>query len=655
MFSRHIRSLLALLLFSGVACTDGSSQTNDRTADQTAFSVETSPGETQQGTTRRLWVTSGWELVNWWINMSPDGKRVVFSDDGGVGVRDLETGTTIPLTTDLYTEQPLFSPDGSQVAFAACCEPGYSLRIGPSDRAASRVLFSEVQGADWEDRSIGGEMVPLDWSPDGKSILVSFNYAVPARNGVPAHQEYVIVEASVEDGRYRVLGDRPGESPKYFASRQGEEPAGRVKMRNPKYSPDGRFIAFGRPVDVGGSSDHLYTLRLADHTEIDLRVEARVIGWSADGSGLFYGYYASDGAEIWFLPVRDGAASGAPRRIRSGLPTGPGWVQGDRFFYIVDAEFPGLHTATVDVSAGRVLSPPTRVPEEEGLGDWSPNGQQMAFESARDRETRRGTFVVRSVAGNNRREFAAPEGSNRIDWVRWMRGSNAIVAEIRMPIDPTSTKTPRHIMRLDLETGRYTDLGPARLRNGAAEFAGDGSLLYTVTRGGIVAVDLGRHSAGDGLGRGEGAACDAGWPMDLGDCRTVYSPPAGDQTCPIIAALDLSPDEGEIVAASDGCILRVPTRGGTARVIHREVGIDNSSVQWTPDGNHILFIRSGAGQNADELRVIPASGGEARTLFSYPNLGGGVRIHPDGRRIMFFGGEVREELWVLEDLPGFGR
>jgi Tol biopolymer transport system component len=654
MFSRHIRSTLALLLFSGVACTDGSSQTNGSATDQRAISGATSPGEAQQGTTRRLWVTNGWELVSWWIDISPDGKRVVFSDDG-VGVRDLETGTTVPLTSDLYTEQPLFSPDGSQVAFGACCEPGYSLRIGPSDRADSRVLLNQVQGVDWEDRSINGELVPHDWSPDGRSILVSFPYEVPAQGDTPARQEHVLVEVSVEDGSYRPLGERPDGSSKYFSGRQGEEPPGRVTMRNPRYSPDGRFIAFGRPVDVEGSSDHLYTLRLADQTEIDLRLEPHgLMGWSADGSGVFYADDGRDGVDVWFLPVRDGAASGPPRLVRSGLATGPGWVEGDRFYYIIDAEFPGLHTATVDVSSGRVLSPPTRVPEEQGLGDWSPNGQQLAFESAHDPETGRGSFVVRSVAGNNRREFAAPEGSNRIDWVRWLPRSNAIVAEIRMPIDPTSTETPRHMMRLDLETGRYTDLGPARLRPGAAEFAGDGSLLYTVTRGGIVAVDLGRHSAGDGLGRGEGAACDAGWPMDLGDCRTVYSPPVDDQTCPTSVALDLSPNEDEIVAVSDGCILRVPTRGGTARVILREVGIDNSSVQWTPDGSHILFIRSGAGQNADELRVIPASGGEAKTLFSYPNLEG-VRIHPDGRRIMFRGGEVREELWVLENLPGFGR
>lgn len=29
----------------------------------------------------------------------------------------------------------------------------------------------------------------------------------------------------------------------------------------------------------------------------------------------------------------------------------------------------------------------------------------------------------------------------------------------------------------------------------------------------------------------------------------------------------------------------------------------------------------------------------------------GVRMHPDGRRVLFTGGEFKGEVWVLENLP----
>ena len=49
--------------------------------------------------------------------------------------------------------------------------------------------------------------------------------------------------------------------------------------------------------------------------------------------------------------------------------------------------------------------------------------------------------------------------------------------------------------------------------------------------------------------------------------------------------------------------------------------------------------------------VIPAAGGEPRKLLDAPRIMN-LRVHPDGRRIVWGGGRFRGEVWVMENLPG---
>lgn len=97
----------------------------------------------------------------------------------------------------------------------------------------------------------------------------------------------------------------------------------------------------------------------------------------------------------------------------------------------------------------------------------------------------------------------------------------------------------------------------------------------------------------------------------------------------------------------------MPIEGGEPRLItavrHPE-GIALDSVAWTADGRQLLFATRGADGNGSFWRV-PAAGGEPQKL-GLPVQGPFVslRLHPDGRRIVFTSGERSSEIWVLENL-----
>jgi Tol biopolymer transport system component len=72
------------------------------------------------------------------------------------------------------------------------------------------------------------------------------------------------------------------------------------------------------------------------------------------------------------------------------------------------------------------------------------------------------------------------------------------------------------------------------------------------------------------------------------------------------------------------------------------------SYAWTPDSRRVVFIhRSG---KRFEISVIPADGGQPRGTGIHMNGIRFLRLHPDGKRIAFQGGENGGEVWVIQNL-----
>ena len=167
-------------------------------------------------------------------SFSPDGTRILFSNQAGEGPTSLWTVESTGENADLLYEGPNtivgadWSPDGAKIAFAMTVnQPGsYEIFLMNADGSNVRQLTRGLQG-------IGGS---LDWSPDGKYLLI---YAGPAGD-----KDIFRIEVAAETAVQLTDGGNNAAS---------------------SYSPDGQWIAFN-------------SLRNNDQADIFIM--------RADGSGL---------------------------------------------------------------------------------------------------------------------------------------------------------------------------------------------------------------------------------------------------------------------------------------------------------------------------------------------------------------------------------
>jgi len=97
-------------------------------------------------------------------------------------------------------------------------------------------------------------------------------------------------------------------------------------------------------------------------------------------------------------------------------------------------------------------------------------------------------------------------------------------------------------------------------------------------------------------------------------------------------------------------VLVMPASGGAPRELLTLEGA-TYSFAWTRDGNHLLFAKRVAEPTIpSELWRVSAEGGEPQSLGLVMWGRGGVRAHPDGRRITFSNTPDRKsELWMMEN------
>lgn len=116
-----------------------------------------------------------------WINdmsISDNGRDVIFSDDkGNLSVLDVKSGNIMPLlTTLLYKQNPIWSPDEKQVAF--------TILLGDASSALFNLWTNGSNSSDLIDLSENGRYreEPADWSKSGDKILL---YSIDSENQIP--------------------------------------------------------------------------------------------------------------------------------------------------------------------------------------------------------------------------------------------------------------------------------------------------------------------------------------------------------------------------------------------------------------------------------------------------------------------------------------
>ena len=198
------------------------------------------------------------------VALSRDGRQVAFSRDvdraQDVFILDLETGSLKRFTSNAAADySPVFSPDGSMLAFASSREPAGG--SGPRNTAGGQ-LYMRLIGTLEDDRVLlktdAGKTIS-DWSRDGRFV------AYTSRDDVWAAP----VPPTAGNRPLRVTNTPFAES-------------------SAQFSPDGRWIAY-RSNEVGSQSE----VFVQSFPEPRVKHQASSGGgvaprWSPDGKALFY-------------------------------------------------------------------------------------------------------------------------------------------------------------------------------------------------------------------------------------------------------------------------------------------------------------------------------------------------------------------------------
>jgi dipeptidyl aminopeptidase/acylaminoacyl peptidase len=176
---------------------------------------------------RRLTYTTSADFRPRW---SPDGTRLAFlSDRGGrnaIYVLDLRGGEARLLTNEPTPVREFeWSPDGKQIAFTRIDEPSGEgeVRVIGENMRQVHLYVADVESG--KSRRLTNDKLStfdLSWAPNGSEIALARADGI----GLDALHATDIHILSTRDGAIRPLVVRPGHD------------------RNPRYSPDGKSIAF---------------------------------------------------------------------------------------------------------------------------------------------------------------------------------------------------------------------------------------------------------------------------------------------------------------------------------------------------------------------------------------------------------------------------
>ena len=287
-------------------------------------------------------------------DISPDGDWIVFAkiEGGGFsGSRDWDIrisradGTEQEtLTSNSATDiHPVFSPDGGRIAWIS----GRHLHVMDRDGSDKESIAPSIWAAG----------LPPQWSPDGSRIAFV------------ALEEREQPERGARHYRYRhfLYVVSPDGSGLQRLSESAKSP--------PSWSPDGKKLAFGYPLDL--VQDALYTIN-ADGSESQEVISfprreqgwaVSNVSWSPDGSKILFNSSAItvDGAVLWQYPSYR-SSSWSPNGERIAVQTE--WVFFDMAPDGTDRRLLWTESAVAGNGEGLPDAPPVVVDFREAAGAY---------------------------------------------------------------------------------------------------------------------------------------------------------------------------------------------------------------------------------------------------------------------------------------------
>lgn len=280
------------------------------------------------GRSSPLPITTPTPVVRW----SPDGKRVSLERVGGgastIRIADNLAANPTQLTTEGSESEPVWSPDGTELAYVSRRTGTGDIWVVPVNGGAPRQLTRDVRD-DFGPR----------WSPDGKWIAFISQrgrqtdvWVVPAAGGA----EIRITDDVSEEGNLQWIGTSQrlayhtgisGQALWATTVADGKErqlTPDSLRVGNLDLSPDGAEVVYevlrgGGVIDLqvmpvaGGAARTLVAGTSGNHTP----------NWSPDGKSIAFLSNRSGSTDLWVVP----AAGGQARQL-TDWPTGefnPQW------------------------------------------------------------------------------------------------------------------------------------------------------------------------------------------------------------------------------------------------------------------------------------------------------------------------------------------
>ncbi|HSE62167.1 MAG TPA: protein kinase [Thermoanaerobaculia bacterium] len=530
---------------------------------------------------------------------SPDGTQLAYAaEEGGVRkifVKRLSNGEERRLTTGRFDEiQPSWSSDGRAVLFVRSREPGTKLE--PADvfgwySAAADVWRIDVTSGK-ESRLVENAFNPTE-SPDGSRIAVDASWAGPRRIWTL---------------------DPRGLNPQQVTTDLSEA----VAHLRPRWSPDGRRIVYQnqdstkfdvRVADVGSKN----LVWVTNDVSRDVHPS-----WSASGRSIVFSTDRGGGLNLWRVPVSaEGQPTGVPRQLTTGAGQDVDSAvsrDGKLAFTILKINA-DLWKMPVDPATGRPAGAPQEViatTREDSRGAWSPDGKQIAFNSDRSGDMNIwvapvGSTFARQLTKGPGGDFQpnwAPDGRSIVFFSSHSGNADIWSADVVSAASRQLTKDPA------------TEINPFFSPDGA-------TIAYLSDASGRFEVWVMRA---DGTARRRLTSVGAGghflrWSAD--GRSVLFRCPCSGQP----RTMRVSLDGGEPQATA-------PVTGG-------------SHISFSPDGSRVLDVLA-----HKTMWVSPLDFGTPEKVFEFPDPD--VRIDypvwsPDGRWVLFDrfrpqGGDV----WLME-------
>jgi len=541
-----------------------------------------------------------------------DGRYLTIqdADSQDLAVRDLVTGQKRRLTHKgpgfESAVESLPSPEGQEVAYCWYNKDQfYDLRIVGMDGSDPRVLYASGQ-MEWVE--------PTDWSPDGKSILA----VLQGRD-----QRSQIAQIAVKDGSVRVLKAFDQQTP-----------------QRPRFSPDGRFVAYDVPQGPGVEGYDIFLLAvdggregpLVQHPGNDVMFD-----WTPDGKRVLFGSNRSGATGAWWIEIADGQPRGTPELVKPdlGRDVRPlGFTHDGSYYYWVRTGMRDVYVAELDLATGRRLAEPSpAAPRYAGSNynpEWSSDGRQLLFLSHRGPGAWGARAIcVRDMEGGEVREV--PSKLEQMHDARWSADGRSLLVDAQHPAGEFDH------FRIDLRTGDFERVDLKAPVHFGFAWSPDGKTVFyhqwnsTTKTISIVARDLATGQEKELFSVAEPSHFGAGAALSRDGRQLAF------------AVRD---------SVSRSNVLKVLSAdGGEARDVLRGVEMPfPGSVAWTSDGLSLLFTRTpNPRSSTTELWQVSAQGGDPRKLDLAADDIRDLRVHPDGRHVAYSAGQDRQEVWALSN------